>query len=168
MLKRLLPFVAALVSFVAFAGTAQAGTQTVPFSTVGEHAFTVPEGVTTLHVVAVGAAGGASTNAVGGQGLQVTGDIAVTPGQVLYAEVGGPGHDSASNSGDGAGGANGGANGGDFGTVSAGAGGGGASDLRFAQWRSLEIVGITNIDPFRQLAHVVLSPDPRPILYPRS
>lgn len=134
MLKRLLPLVALLLPLAALAGTAQAATQqTTTFSAIGQHPFTVPEGVTTIHVVAIGAAGGDGASAQGGKGLQVTGDISVTPGQVLYAEVGGPGHNSASETNvasDGGGGENG---GGDSGATTGlgGAGGGGASDLRF-------------------------------------
>ncbi|HKP91389.1 MAG TPA: glycine-rich protein [Thermoleophilaceae bacterium] len=135
MLKRLLPFVAVLLSFVAFAGTAQAATQTATFaynpSGNHEQTFVVPEGVTTLHVVAIGGSGGDASFAVGGQGSRVTGDLSVTPGQVLYVEVGGDGANSALSSGTGTGGFNGGANGGSFSGASPAAGGGGGSDLRF-------------------------------------
>ena len=93
--------------------------------TGGEQTFTVPAGVTTLHVVAIGGAGGASA-VFGGAAAQVTADLAVTPGQTLYIEVGGKGKDGASG---GAGGFNGGAAGG-FGGTSAAGGGGGASDIR--------------------------------------
>src|SRR4051812_37628472 len=89
-------------------------------STDAEQQYVVPAGVTALHVVAIGAQGGSGTGA-GGLGHQVTGDVAVTPGQTVYVEVGGNGK----NSGDAApdhGGFNGGGNG--------AGGGGGASDLR--------------------------------------
>jgi hypothetical protein len=83
--------------------------------TGGEQTFTVPAGVFSVHVVAVGAAGG-TAGALGGAAAQVSADIGVTPGQTLYVEVGGAGQAS------GAGGFNGGAAG--------AAGGGGASDIR--------------------------------------
>jgi len=104
--------------------SAQATTLTYLY-TGGEQTFTVPAGVTTLHVVAIGGAGGSSAVS-GGAAAQVTGDLAVTPGQILYIEVGGKGKDGASG---GAGGFNGGAAGG-FGGTSAAGGGGGASDIR--------------------------------------
>lgn len=109
-----------------FGSVASAQATTVTFLyTGGEQVFTVPAGVTTLHVVAIGGAGGAS-GVLGGAAAQVTADLAVTPGQTLYIEVGGKGKDGASG---GAGGFNGGAAGGGGGIVAAG-GGGGASDIR--------------------------------------
>ncbi|HTJ39796.1 MAG TPA: RICIN domain-containing protein [Dactylosporangium sp.] len=117
-------------------------TATVSFTQVGEHAFTVPPGVTSIHVVAVGGRGGdTSLMAFGGFGARVEGDLRVIPGTTIYAEVGGngapettePGHTAA-------GGANGGGPGGAWtdaelaqseGFVPAsGAGGGGASDIQ--------------------------------------
>ncbi|MEA2341051.1 MAG: hypothetical protein QOG11_1128, partial [Solirubrobacteraceae bacterium] len=71
------------------AGPAQAGQSA--FSDAGDHPFTVPQGVTQLHVVAVGAAGGGSVSRPGGYGAKVTADVTVTPGQALHAFVGGPG-----------------------------------------------------------------------------
>ena len=117
-----------LVSFVlcwaTFAG--QALGQTVSFfSTGGQQTFTVPAGVSTVNVVAVGGSGGgAGSKAPGGFGGESSASLAVSPGQVLYVEVGGNG---GSGSGSGAGGFNGGGKGG------TGAGGGaGASDVRTA------------------------------------
>jgi hypothetical protein len=115
-----------LVSFVlcwaTFAG--QALGQTVSFfSTGGQQTFTVPAGVSTVNVVAVGGSGGgAGSKAPGGFGGELSASLAVSPGQVLYVEVGGNG---GSGSGSGAGGFNGGGKGG----TGAG-GGGGASDVR--------------------------------------
>lgn len=83
-----------------------------------EQTFTVPAGVYSLHVLAVGGSGG-SGGAAGGVGGEVNGDIEVTPGETLYVEVGG-------NGGNADGGFNG---GGAAGTPGAGAGGG-ASDVR--------------------------------------
>ena len=85
--------------------------------TGGEQTFTVPAGVTSIHVDAFGGNGG-SAGAAGGAAAEVSGDLTVTPGQVLYVEVGGTG------TGTGAGGFNGGGSG--------AGGGGGASDVRSA------------------------------------
>jgi hypothetical protein len=93
------------------------------FTTAGEHAFTVPAGVVRLQVALTGAHGGSSFLYPGGEGAAIAGPLAVQPGQVLYAEVGGPG---ANASGDSLATVAGGSNGGGSG----GAGGGGASDLR--------------------------------------
>lgn len=100
---------------------AQALTQTFSY-TGAEQTFTVPSGVTSVNVTAVGGHGG-SAAASGGAAAQVSGGLSVTPGETLYIEVGGngidgnPGGNTVS-----AGGFNGGAPG--------GAGGGGASDVR--------------------------------------
>jgi hypothetical protein len=67
------------------------------YSTAGSYTFTVPEGVTSLQIVATGAGGGGGglwgTNAgsVGGAGAVVRSTIAVTSGQVLSLIVGGGG-----------------------------------------------------------------------------
>src|SRR6476646_1503298 len=60
-----------------------------------EQIFTVPAGVTTLHVVAIGGRGGAGADggAAGGLGAVDTSDVPVTTGEVLYIEVGGNGGD---------------------------------------------------------------------------
>ncbi|MEI4274174.1 glycine-rich protein [Klenkia sp. LSe6-5] len=73
-----------------------AGTMTCSYGFTGApETFTVPAGVTTVTVTAVGAAGGASTTAggtaPGGRGDQVTGDIATVPGNTLTVVVGGQG-----------------------------------------------------------------------------
>jgi hypothetical protein len=97
---------------------AQAATQTYTY-TGGEQTFTVPAGVFSLHVVAIGGAGGKATDAVGGVGAEATGSLSVAPGQTLYVEVGGRGQSLGEG---GAGGFNGGGSG--------SGGGGGASDVR--------------------------------------
>ncbi len=84
----------------------------------GEQTFTVPAGVSSVHVLAIGGGGGAA-GAVGGAAAQVSGNIAVIPGQTLYVEVGGNGQDHGA-------GGSGGFDGGGAGA----AGGGGASDVR--------------------------------------
>ncbi len=86
-----------------------------------EQTFTVPGGVSSIQVVAIGAGGGGTSGAAGGEAADVSGSVTVTPGQTLYIEVGGEGEGGPG----GAGGFNGGAGGG-----GGGAGGGGASDVR--------------------------------------
>jgi hypothetical protein len=100
------------------AAPAQAITTTITY-TGAEQLFKVPGGVTSIHVVAIGGAGGDATDSVGGAAAEVTGNITVTPGQTLYVEVGGLGEDIGAG---GAGGFNGGGDG--------AGGGGGASDIR--------------------------------------
>lgn len=111
-------FCVAALSFAVAATPAQAITKTFNF-TEGEQTFVVPAGVYSVHVVAVGGRGGSETSAVGGQAGEAIGDIAVTPNQTLYVEVGGDGESLGEG---GEGGFNGGGNG--------GGGGGGASDVR--------------------------------------
>lgn len=102
-----------------------AASQTFRF-TGGEQTFTVPAGVTSIHVVAIGGAGasggntsgGSTVGGAGGFGASVSGDLSVTAGQTLYVEVGGNGS-----------GAGGGFNGGGTGDPFS-PGGGGASDVR--------------------------------------
>lgn len=85
-------------------------------STGSEQTFTVPDGITSITVVAVGAAGG-DGDGIGGRGAVVTANLAVTPNSTLYVNVGGNGA-----------GAGAGYNGGGFSRY--GSGGGGASDVR--------------------------------------
>ena len=102
-----------------------AGASTTTFSyTGGEQSYTVPAGVNSVSIVAIGAPGGAGqTGLPGGRGATVSGVVNVMPGETLYVEVGGTG-------GQPTGGFNG---GGDAGTLNGGSwvfGGGGASDVR--------------------------------------
>lgn len=97
--------------------------------------FTVPAGVSSVDVVAVGGTGGASgprvpSPVLGGAGALVKGTLAVTGGQTLLVQVGGSGDDGFDTS---AGGFNGGGTG-DLRRNSGpgGGGGGGASDVRAA------------------------------------
>ena len=124
-------FVVAIATAVAVlpAGSSVADTPTdtssVSFTTAGEHAYTVPAGVTRVDVVAVGGEGAASPARHGGRAARIVATLDVTPGQVLYAEVGG----SASGSTPGANG--GGAAGGTSAQCPMQPGaGGGASDVR--------------------------------------
>jgi len=92
-----------LAAFPALAAT----TETVTFTSTGETAVVVPPNVTSLDVVAVGGSGGSGGIGgviAGGQGAQVTGTIAVTPGQTVYLEVGGDGTTGEGYGGDGGGG----------------------------------------------------------------
>ena len=126
----------ALVSVVAStavlgitATAAPAAAETYLF-TGAEQTYTVPAGVSKVHVVAVGGRGGsahpgASGRPQGGSGALVTADLPVSPGQTLYVEVGS--NAGACNVlGGGGGGFLGGANGGVFN----GCGGGDESDVR--------------------------------------
>ena len=112
---------------------AAAGYQTLSY-TGASQTFTVPTGVTSIHIESWGAEGGSASNNVsggwdplshmGGDGGYATGDLVVSPGQVLQVNVGGAG---IAGSAGGAGGFNGGGNAMIDGTTSSG---GGASDVR--------------------------------------
>lgn len=97
--------------------------------------WTVPPGVTSIDVSMTGAQGGSSypSISVGGNGGLVTATLSVTPGQQLEIRVGGEGAAGSANSA-GSGGYNGGAVGGLYGSIYAGGGGGGASDIRVAPY----------------------------------
>ena len=133
--RRVWAAIATVIAAVALAApAARAATQT--FTAPGEQPFTVPPGVTSIHVVAVGGAGGAgkgySKSIAGGFGAVASGDIAVSSGQILYVVVGGNGISPTGLPG-GAGGFNGGGTGGTATFTEAsggGGGGGGASDVR--------------------------------------
>jgi hypothetical protein len=113
----------------------------------GEHCFTIPASVTSIHAVLVGGTGGdgihgsgtpSGLGGLGGHGMQVSGDVAVTPGEVIWTYVGGNGtngnFDVNTGSASGSGGFNGGARGGgDDESSSWAGGGGGATDLRTTQ-----------------------------------
>jgi Glycine rich protein len=112
--------VVAVATLWPLAGGAQA--TTVTFASTGtEKAFTVPAGVTMLHVVAVGGRGGGFA---GGFGANASGDLPVTGGQVLYIDVGANGVFAGTGSPV-AGSFNGGG-----GASYGGGSGGGASDVR--------------------------------------
>jgi hypothetical protein len=129
----------ALFGCVSVASASAAQASTTAFTTTGEHAFVVPAGVTSVHVVAIGGRGGTSSGGpAGGLGAVASADLAVTSGQVLYAEVAGNGGDGSTTNGGmtgfagGPGGFNGGGAGGKAcgGTTAGAGGGGGASDVR--------------------------------------
>jgi hypothetical protein len=162
----LLPLLATLIAVSpahadAICGTggtvSRAGTTaTCDYPSVGETSFTVPAGVTSLDVIAIGAPGAdgtagdgfGGTPGTGGRGARVTTTLDVTPGQTLYIEVGAAGavgpEDCISGKRDGGpGGANGGGAGGPgrcFGY--GGGGGGGASDVRTTPASSGGLTGL--------------------------
>jgi hypothetical protein len=103
------------------AGSCQTGAVAAFSFSGSEQCYTVPAGVTSVQVVAVGAPGG--SGGTSGLGAVVSGRLSVTPSETLFVEVGGSG--SALNA-SAAGGFNGGGAPGSF----AAAGGGGASDIR--------------------------------------
>jgi hypothetical protein len=84
--------------------------------------FVVPDGVTSLHVRAVGGAGGSTQSDPGGAGADVVADLVVDPGQVLWLLTGGNGSPWDFSAG--------GYNGGGASTGVWAAPGGGASDIR--------------------------------------
>jgi hypothetical protein len=121
--------VAGLASIAAAPAAAQPDVVTFGY-TGEEERFVVPAGVTSIGVVATGAKGQRGQDYLfpgpggpGGFGARVASELAVTPGQVLYVRVGGPGV---------AGGFNGGGPGatGNAFLQSFGGNGGGATDLR--------------------------------------
>ncbi|HEV3153976.1 MAG TPA: glycine-rich protein [Candidatus Baltobacteraceae bacterium] len=96
--------------------------------TGGYQYFTVPACATTVFVTAAGAQGGSVIGSTGGSGGLATGTIPTTPGETLVVVVGGAALGETSNSA----GYNGGGIGGPCpqGPCDAGAGGGGATDVR--------------------------------------
>ncbi len=66
------------------------GTVTCTYTAIGEHQFAVPAGVTSVTTTAVGGQGGSDfgLGKPGGLGAVATGSLGVTPGQVIFAEVG--------------------------------------------------------------------------------
>jgi Glycine rich protein len=111
---------------------APAAADTVVFNyTGGEQTFTVPAGNSSIQVTAIGASGenGGLSLTTSGRGARVSGTLAVTPGQILYVEVGGVGTEWF---GDGSTPGGGGFNGGGDTYLSGSnpSGGGGASDVR--------------------------------------
>ena len=124
-----------LLSWAAFAQPASAATQTFAF-TGFEQPYMVPAGVHSVHVIAVGAKGGRGSDTdtdIGGSpgfGARIEADLPVTPGQVLFIEVGGTGADGGGVGGGGAGGFNGGGSSNDGVFGHPGGGGGGATDIR--------------------------------------
>jgi Glycine rich protein len=122
---------ATVACMLAPGAAAAQGTATATFTTPGQYEFTVPAGVSTVTVTAMGAAGGSCLRESGGEGALLTGTFAVQPGQQLAIGVGGPGSgcQRPGTDGTGAGGVGGGGPGGGVGHPGYGAGGGGASEV---------------------------------------
>lgn len=68
---------------------AEAAPQSITFTAPGEHSWTVPAGVTRVDVLAVGGEGGKNGVWRAGRAARITATLDVTPGQTLYAVVGG-------------------------------------------------------------------------------
>ena len=117
----------AIAPTTASAGTPPTVTQSFS-SMAAQQEFTVPVGVSSVRVQAIGAAGeagfgGLGSPATGGAGADVVGELPVTAGEVLYVEVAAPGF-----------------NGGEYGGPGGGSGGG-ASDVRTVSSTSPESLG---------------------------
>ena len=96
-------------------------------NTPGEYSFVVPNGASSINVVATAASGGSDRTATGGFGAVVTATLSVTPETTYYIYVGGVGTSRQDTSYYiRAGGFNGGGGSGYY----YGAGGGGATDIR--------------------------------------
>lgn len=123
---------ATITMAVTMAGSATgAKVQQVAFTTPGSYSWTVPTGVRAVSVEVRGAAGGNTIGTAGGMGGQTAAKFAVVPAQKLQVVVGGKGGNGEFQGSGGTGGFNGGGNGTGFGPLpDAGAGGGGASDIR--------------------------------------
>jgi hypothetical protein len=121
----------ALVGTLVWAGPAQAAGSFyhVWSATDEEQTFHVPAWVTQIKVVALGGSGADGTGGDGAGAAQVSADLSVTPGQVLYLEVAGGGRETISPN-PGFGGFNGGGEGPDNMSGFGAGGGGGATDVR--------------------------------------
>lgn len=114
----------ALIVPAATSATTKLVTRT--FTVPGTSVFTVPSSVMSLQVVAVGGMGAAG-GSTGGFGGRVSGNLAVTPGEVLYVDVAANGDSGGTNGGGSAG----------LGCNGSGGTGGGASDVRTSKPTSL-------------------------------
>jgi hypothetical protein len=131
--------------------TTLGSTATCTYTLTGEDTFTVPAGVSSLHIVAIGGKGGdggsgdnlqfgwvSQPGGVGGAGALITADIPATSGTIRYIEVaasgvtGGSGTVSGGAGGAGSfyGGGSGGAGAAPSMSTGGGGGGGGESDVR--------------------------------------
>ena len=122
---------AALLALAQPAGASAATTASQSFTAPGEHPFAVPAGVTSLQVTLVGGNGGTGKGgASGGSGgipATVSAQLAVSSGEILYAEVAGNGQTAFA--GQNAGGYGGGGKGGGLAFGGVGGGGGGGASI---------------------------------------
>src|SRR5262245_53334525 len=98
----------ALASVPVLSGIAHAAPTPVTFGFTGAaQSFTVPPGVCSLSITAVGAGGGEGgglqVSSAGGAGGSATATVTVVPGEVLTVMVGGQGDDGTAESGGGGG-----------------------------------------------------------------
>jgi len=95
----------ATTTYYAAASDAAVGSTTFNY-TGSIQTYTVPAGVTSLHMEVVGATGGISSGftPAGGKGAKMVGDITVTPGQIIKVLAGGVGTQGSSSGGGGGGG----------------------------------------------------------------
>ncbi len=129
-----LSVVPALASASLPAACTQSGRTVTCTYTAGSNPFVVPAGITSIHVLAVGAVGGGSADCfspgtcqaegTAGHGSAVTGDLRVVPGSTIFAVVG------TNGTAGGTGGGGGGSGGGSAAGGSLSGSGGGASDIR--------------------------------------
>lgn len=115
-------------------GTSDVTNVTVSCATIlsytvpGSYTWTVPDGVTSIQIVATGGGGGGSFGYAGGNGGVVTATIGVTPGDTLSLEVGGGGLYSGTGGGGGSSNVNAGTSNQIIAGGGGGAGGGAAGD----------------------------------------
>lgn len=111
-----------VATLIGLAPSASAATVSQTFSLTGaEESFTVPAGVTSIEVTAIGGHGANLSSASPGRAATVTGTITVTPGSLLFIRVGGNGSGTApafNGGGDGGNGAARGGGGSDVRTIS--------------------------------------------------
>jgi len=114
------------VLLLGMAAGVAASAATVTFTGTGVDSWTVPAGVSSVSIVAIGGGGGGSNHSNGGAGGKVTATLAVTAGQVLSIYVGGGGGGSVTGGGGGGGSTN--INAGGANQIIAGGGGGAGFD----------------------------------------
>lgn len=127
-MKRTLTALLSATALISVMGSAPARAALLPrvdFTTVGAATYTVPAGVSTLHLEVAGGGGGGGYAARGGNGGIVSADIEVTEGQVISIFVGGGGGGGQVGQGGGGGGGASSVNAGLASQVIAGGGGGG-------------------------------------------
>ena len=134
------------------------------FTSAGAYTWTVPAGVTSIQVVAIGAGGGGSpccSQDVGGNGALVTSTLSVQPGDVLAIYVGGGGQ--ANNEGGGGGGLTYVGDGATNFLIAGGGGGAGGGDVYKRQVPSRSPVAIARYIP-AAIAGSIARGDPQTVI----